>query len=159
MYKFVLDADVTIKLAKAGLLQLLSENAQCVLPTPAYDEVMKGKEKAHTDAIITETLVIKSEITVIDVKIEQLPKLGKGESGVLTLFKQLRCDVIISDDRQFISTLKLQNINFMTSTDTIVWLFKSGKLERLNANTALEKIKYTVSGKAYQTAKKDLEAN
>ena len=159
MYKFVLDADATIKLAKAGLLQLLSENAQCMLPTLAYDEVMKGKEKAYTDAIITETLVIKSKITVVDIETGQLPKLGKGESGVLTLFKQLRCDAVISDDRQFISTLELQNINFMTSTDTIVWLFKSGTLERANANAALEKIKYTVSGKAYQKAKKGLEAD
>ncbi len=159
MYKFVLDADATIKLAKAGLLELLSENAECFLPTLVYDEVMKGKEKAYTDAIVTETLVIKSKITVVDTQTGQLPKLGKGESGVLTLFKQLRCDAVISDDRQFISTLELQNINFMTSTDTIVWLFKSEKLERVNANIALEKIKYTVSGKAYQTAKKSLEAD
>lgn len=157
MYKFVLDADATIKLAKAGLLELLSENAECLLPTLVYDEVMKGKEKAHVDAIITETLVIKSKIGVVDIEREHLPKSGKGESSVLILFKQNQCDAVVSDDRQFISTLELQNINFMTSTDTIVWLFKSGKLERVNANKALEKIKHMVSGKAYQTAKKDLE--
>ena len=50
MYKFVLDADGAIKLAKAGVLEVLAGSSLCILSRTVYDEGLEALEKIKLDA-------------------------------------------------------------------------------------------------------------
>lgn len=157
MYKFVLDADAAIKLAKAEMLELLAESSRCILPQKVYEEVLKGKEKMYEDAFKTESLVAASKIRVAEGgETEETAGLDIGESSALAVFKQEKADVIISDDRKFIAKLHTDKIPFMTPPEIIVWLAENGKITSDKGLEALEKIKLEVREEVYERAKNSL---
>lgn len=154
MVKFVLDADGAIKLAKAGVLEALAERASCLLPEQVYSEVMRGKEKMYEDAFVTESLVEKLKIKVIQVSnLENLESSGAGEISALAAFRREAADAIITDDTHFISIIERRNIPFMTPTDTVVWLVKIGKISMKEGFAALDRIRSIVRKGAYARAK------
>ncbi len=154
MYKFVLDADATIKLAKAGALEVLSGTAACILTQEVYEEVMKGKEKMHTDAIITEDLVRKDKLKLLGkMHTEEETKApGLGEKSALIASLRYKADALITDDTRFISQLKRSGVKFIIPSDVIVWLVKSGKLTREEGLAALGKLRTSIRKDAYKDA-------
>lgn len=154
MAKFVLDADGTIKLAKAGVLEELAGSAKCLLTQQVHREIMKGKEKMYEDAFITERLTADAMIRVIKTSDERMENLGAGETSSLSAFRKEFADLIVTDDRKFISALERQNIPFLTPTDVIIWLFKKGKISREKGMDAVERIRDIVRKDAYIQAKK-----
>lgn len=154
MYKFVLDADAVIKLAKAGVLEVLAESSLCILSQTVYYEVLKGKEKMYEDAFKTESLVAMSKISIADGnETEENAGLDRGESSALAVFKQEKADVIISDDRKFIAKLREDKIHFMTPPDAIAWLAEKAKITNDEGLEALEKIRLDVKEEVYERAK------
>ena len=147
MYKFVLDADGAIKLAKAGVLERLAENSNCIIPQEVYAEVLRGKEKMRQDAFITETLVNEGKLGVVEnAKTE---KKKPGEDFALAAFKTQKADAVITDDTKFISSLKRENIKFIIPSDIVVWLAKKGELSKQEGLTALEKMRASIREDAY----------
>jgi hypothetical protein len=155
MVKFVFDADGCIKLTKAGVMNTLTENATCIMPKQAYDEVLKGKERLYDDAFVTEKLVTEKKIKVVASKEESdMGNLGAGEKSALYTYKAHKAFAIISDDAKFISALEREKIRFMIPTDAIVWLVKQKKLSEKQGMDALDKIRGIVRKSAYTKAKK-----
>lgn len=153
MYKFVLDADGMIKLAKAGVLEKLAESAVCIVPRQVYDEVMRGKEKMHKDAIITESLANQSKIKIVEHGKTEFAGAGAGESAALAVFRKEKAGSIISDDLRFLAQLEKENIQFTTPANAVVWLAKSSKITKEEALDSLEKLKEFVRKEAYERAK------
>ncbi len=150
MSSIVLDADALIKLTHAGILGNIPH--QCFISDAVFEEtVTEGKKRLFDDAFEIERQVKNGNIDVIKVKrTEDIPGLGKGELSSLALFKQIKADAIISDDRRFLTTLEMQDIPFITPTQVIVTLSKKvGKKETV---AALDRIKPFVTKESYQDA-------
>jgi len=151
---FVLDADAAIKLAKAAMLDHLVSFASCAMAKQAYDEAMRGKEKMYEDAFAIEKLAENGRIRLSAVEVEREEGLGLGECATLALFRKMKADAIISDDRRFLSLLEGQEIPFMTSGDSIVLLARKRKISIVAADEALEAIRYLIREEQYQFAKR-----
>ena len=152
MYKLVLDADGTIKLAKAGVLETLADNTACTLTQEVYKEIMRGKEKMYSDAFLTEKLVSKGKLTLAKISQDENEDTGAGEKSALVAFKKSDADALVTDDARFISLLKREGVRFVIPTDVIVWLVNSGKLSKTEGISALDKMKETVRKDAYEEA-------
>ncbi len=154
MVKFVLDADASIKLSKAGVLGALTSFAKCSITTQVYQEVLKGKDKMYEDAFDIEGLVGKGKIAVSEVKAENIEGLGVGECSSLAMFQKLKGNAIISDDRKFLSVLESKRIPFVISTDVIAMLSIKKFISKNEALDALDKIRQSVREESYNSAKR-----
>lgn len=154
MYKFVLDADAAIKLAKAGVLKLLVTNAECLMPSAVYEEVLKGKEKMREDAFITEAIVNEGSLKVINIEPEfNETNLGKGEKAAMAACRKYAGDAVISDDAKFIARLKQERLLAITPANAVVWLVENQKITKDGGVSALDKMRTFVSKEAYNRAR------
>ncbi len=124
------------------------------MPRTVYEEVMKGKEKMHEDAFVTESLVGESKIKVINKTEEKVTEgLDIGESAALAGFKKEKADALLTDDQKFINRLLREGSLFMTPPTTIVWLAGNGKVTKDEALKSLEKIRVAIREELYESAK------
>lgn len=156
MAKFVLDADAAIKLQKAGALGTLASFVKCVIAMKTYEEILRGKEKMHDDAFAIEQLVEKGKVAIVKIKSYEKDGFGLGEGASLELFKKIKADGIISDDRKFISLLESQGIPFIIPTDVIAMLFIKKQMSKAEAGQALDKIRPLVRESNYSAAKRTI---
>ena len=157
MYKFVLDADGAIKLAKAGVLEVLAEHSKCLMPQQVYNEVMKGKEKKREDAFAVEVLVLNKRLKVVEVNTDEIQEsLGTGEKAALAAFGRYKAEAIVSDDRKFLAKLEGRGLPFTTPANIIVMLTASKKLTKEEGLHALNKIKNSIREDVYTKAKEAL---
>lgn len=139
----VIDASSLILLAKATILEKLTEKNQLIMPKKVYTEVIKGKEKALFDAFLTEKLVEKNKLKVEKVdkksykKIWKLFGLWAGEAEVLALAIKKNV-AIVSDDKKCINAAKALNIACITSLDIVVALFKKKQINKQKTIKSLE---------------------
>ncbi len=163
MNNIVLDSDGLIKLTKAGILEKILENFICSITMEVYNEaVVKGMEHFYEDAFQIEDLIKEGKIHIRKteeskkaINILKRSSLGKGEVSSLHLFFNLDAEVIISDDRAFLSVLQHSNIPFVTPADLIVRSFELKILSKNESLNALIKIKPYISN--YENAKSNLE--
>ena len=156
MVKFVLDADASIKLAKAGVLEHLTLFAKCFVSKQVYDEVLKGRDRMYEDAFEIERLSKKGNITLSTVEYEKIEGLGAGECSTLVLFKKSKAHSILSDDRKFLSVLLELKIPFIIPTDIIAMLFIKRRISRIEAIGALDRIRQSVREESYISAIKTM---
>ena len=158
MYKIVLDADGLIKLAKSGLLNKLPQLAKCHISKQVYTEaVERGKEKMYEDAYAIDALIHSGEIDVISMKTNIIDSsLSSGEILSLELYKKLKADAIISDDRRFLNLLNQEKCEYIIPADIIVILAKSRKVTKEEAINGLNKIRTLVREDVYLSALKRL---
>lgn len=156
--KLLLDADGTIKLHRAGVLEQAANVFQCVMPEEVYHEVVvQGREGLHLDAeAIAE--IVERAISVRPTPTLEIsdPGFGVGEKAVLALFHQGIGEVVISDDRRFLNLLTREQIPFLVPTDLIVGMTVQGVLSANDATTALEHLRPFVSDEHYRLAVQDL---
>src|SRR3989304_7665134 len=161
----VLDSDGLVKLEKAGMLQTLAQEFDCLIPEAVYDEVIRqGKKEAYEEAFKIEKIVessIKRQIIRPHSKAEQIlqgvTSLGKGEKETLNLYFDKEADGITSDDRTFLNLLQKNKVRFFTSANSVVELVKRGTVANAMGMEALNKMKALIRDKVYQKAKQDLE--
>lgn len=171
----LLDADALIKLYKAGVLELASQGFECITSSEIYNEVvLVGGERGYPDAreigrIIEARIVVKpgrSEREIIT-ELESggammhptpptLDITGSGEKSLLPLVRLEEEPIIVSDDRQFLSSLAEQDISFVPVAGFIVVLAREGILEVNTAREALDRITPIIRGVDYQKAMQDL---
>ena len=159
--RHLLDADGLIKLHRAGVLHSVLVAFHCAVPSAVYDEVVvKGKVYLHEDAEEIEQLFLgsvevvgqtKSEGTAIEIN------LGAGELAVLALAAQGPEDIVVSDDRRFLSALAARDLLYLTPADLLVVLARRRVLTRAEAMEALERLRPAIRTAAYWEAKEDLE--
>lgn len=153
MYKFVMDADGLIKLAKSSLIQQIANHITCLISDDVYREVViKGEERLYEDAFAIGELVRKGKITKIKTRKSESHGLSSGEMSALELYKERKADGIISDDRKFLSLLESEGIPFLIPTHLIVMMVGLAKIRKEDAMRALEKIKPFIREDAYQEA-------
>ena len=97
---------------------------------------------------------IKPEI--LENLVETLNLMG-GEADVLKCFKIGKYDAISSDDSKFLNILESLNINYLTPTALIVYLFKKKKVTKCKALSSLERLKVFVSPEEFYLALNEIE--
>jgi hypothetical protein len=154
--KLIMDADCLIKLTKAGLKELICRSFSISIPHRVKEEVVdNGKEKELPDAIVIETNIVKGLITVnqrIGVK-----KMA-GEKEAVALFQAGGYDAIGSDDKQFIRSLRLFGIPYVTPATCIAILWRRGEMKQVDALKSLDGLAEYISESEYHTARLFIEA-
>ena len=160
MYNLLFDSDALIKLAHSGALIKICEIFNCITTNDVKKETVdEGKKRFYPDADIVEDLIRNKLIKIKNPKksFETKYSLGKGELSILSLDKELKNHIVISDDQAFIKELEKENMDFLIPTDLIVLLKKLKKINQKEAKEYLEKIKVFIRGEDYKKIKKELE--
>ena len=141
------DATALILLSKASILEIFVNRNDAVIPEKVYEEVIKGREKGRTDSILVERLVNENKLTVKTPKettkettkenIRKLTGLKYGELDVISLAYKTK-DTILSDDKKCINSAKALNIDFITSLDVIIVLYKKKAIDKEKAIECIE---------------------
>ena len=152
MSKIVLDTDALIKVVRSGAFAFIHH--KCFISEEVYEEaVTEGKKRFYEDSYLIESLIEDGKMKVMKADmIESIHGLGKGELSTLALFRQIKADVIISDDRKFLDMLEAQNTPFIVPTECIVSLVNTKKMTHKQGINALESIKYLVRKENYTRA-------
>ncbi len=152
MSKIVFDADGLIKLARAGIVDLIKQD--CIISQEVFEEaVTEGKKRMYEDAFEIERLVKQRKIRVVKTSnIKEIPGLGTGELSALALYLQTKSKAIVSDDRRFLDILAEEGIPFIIPTEVIVALALNKTISRKQGLNALLRIKEFVSKDNYESA-------
>lgn len=150
--KLLLDADGLIKLVHSGIFRKIKQ--QCVITEQVYDEVVtEGKKRLYEDAFVVEKLIEEKKLQIEKVKqITPLPRFGKGEESTLALFKQVKADVVITDDRKFLTLLGEEKVPHIVPTECIVALVNNKTITKAEGEAALGKIKPFIREENYKSA-------
>ncbi len=118
--KAVVDSDGLIKLYRAGILQALFENWECLIPRAVYKEtVQRGMQAAYPEAVAINRVIPRGSIKdpVRHPRAATLLKdkkgLGAGEIAALHVYFAERASWIISDDTAFLQLLQKSGCAFL----------------------------------------------
>ncbi len=144
MAQIVMDACSAILLAKATVLETVANAHTITLTKEVYKEVMAGKPKMFPDALLIERLVREQKIKLNAVdstlirKLEQDFNMGSGEASVVAEGIRVNDKIIATDNRQGRTAAKINNLKVIGSIEIIVALYKSKKISKDKAMTALK---------------------
>ncbi len=166
MYKIVLDADGLIKTYKAGFLPQLTEEYVCLLPEEVYQEAIVAARIGHADearaleGLITEEKLIRKHAAhsrFAERILRGSHSLGRGESGAVYLFLQEGADILLTDDRAFLSFLTRHRIPFLTPSDALLSLHTANRLSHQDAARAAEQLRPLIRRNVYEDLRTRLE--
>ena len=153
MKVLVFDADALIKIARAGFLEKVSREFECVVPREVEREAVEaGKKKMFEDALAIEQLIRAGLVKVREARGERVSGLGLGELASLALYEKTGADAIVSDDRKFLAALQEKQIPFTTPTQLLAAMAMAGKIKAIEALSHLRALKPWVSENSFQTA-------
>src|SRR3989344_4470072 len=141
----VSDATALILLSKAGLLEIFAERNKIIMPVSVFQEVMDGKGKGRLDAMQTEILVEQKKIKVVNPseklrnRINKTLNLKKGELDVVSIAFQKKYS-ILADDKKCLNAAKALKLDYMTSLDIIIALWKKNEINRQKALESINKL-------------------
>lgn len=163
--KAVLDSDGLIKLAKAGVLEIVVKAWTCLIPQAVYAEtVERGIESAYPDAHAIGAVLHPSMVRPwvrhprATGLLQQKRGMGRGEQEALHLFFTARADAIISDDAAFVTMLDQADLPYLPPALVLVQLAHQRHLESRAALEGLERMRPFVRTEVYGAARADLEA-
>ncbi len=146
--KVAIDSCSAILLAKATILEALSDRYELVMTEEVYKEILKGKEKKFIDALLTERLVKEKKIKTksgangaLIKKLMQDFNLGVGEAETLALAINRQCEAVITDNRQGRKTASVYKLNLVGSIDVIIALHKLGLINKDKTLDGLKKLR------------------
>ena len=166
----IFDANALINLYHAGVLPLIYQSTECIVPAEVYREVVIGGQQAgHADAGSMGDIIgtPTERPTAI---LPELARMGIGEAAALTIYIDRRGvdgvseDVIASDDRQFLRYLEARGrssgdvVRYMDVAQLITDFAISGLLTKAEAMAAITRISYRVPEASYRSAMQDLES-
>lgn len=141
----IADSTALILLAKVSVLEAFIKRNDVITSNVVYEEVVKGKETGRSDSILVERLVdgrnlkVKSPNNSIKSNIQKLFNLKGGELEIVSLAYKTK-NTILSDDKKCLNTAKALGINFITSLDVIVTLFKKKAINKEKALKCIEEL-------------------
>ncbi len=140
--KLLMDADCLIKLTKAGLKELIAENADISIPETVKREVVDaGKTKGCADAFAVEQNI---EFGIIDV-IESPLDYTKGDHALVAFFKNEKYDAVATDDAKLTRNLKAHGIRFILPGLIVYQLRKEGRVNSITTLWALDQLAEFIS--------------
>jgi predicted nucleic acid-binding protein len=159
-WKVVIDSDALIKLTKAGLLPIITHAWQCLIPDEVYEEVVvRGKREAHPDAAEIERFIgrglERGRVRAAPRRISAV--LGPGERAVVALFGKEQADLILTDDRAFLATLRQLGLPHLTPALALVKLAEQGAMSLDQAQDYLDRLKPLIRSSVYEAARADLQ--
>jgi len=160
MYKFIIDSDALIKLAKCGLLDLLCSSFHCTITQEIKSEAVdEGKKRMYEDALAIEDAIDRKLLKVAAVKRAKQIKegLGKGEMSAAALYSHEKNRIIVTDDAAFIKYLEKNDMRFVLPADLILLLKASNIIDRRTALGCLGKMKPLIREEVYKDVKRDME--
>jgi|TARA_B100000315_G_scaffold254695_1_gene296305 predicted nucleic acid-binding protein len=157
----ILDADGLIKLYQAGVLEQVARVYECIIPGGVYREaVTNAKERRYPDAEPIDKIVV-GYIEVIqptglgEGDAEQPPQFGAGETEAVSLALETQSgpqQIIVSDDRRFLTYLTTLGVPFLPPSDLIVEMVTQGFLSSPEGVDALDHLRPLVRPVHYQQA-------
>ena len=141
----VSDATSLILLAKVGLLEAFVTRNAVVTPPTVYEEVAKGKDKGRLDALLVERLVDEKKlgISVPDnetkARLEKLFNVHGGELEVLAIAVTTK-KTIVTDDKKCFNVAKALKLNFITTLDVVITLYRKGAISKQSALQCVENL-------------------
>ena len=141
----VADASSLILLSKVELLEKLAEKNKVIIPKKVYGEVARGKEKGMRDVLLVEKMMKEKKIVVRKAnekskkEIEKTFNIRGGENEVLALALENR-HAILTDDKKCIVAAETLGLNFITSLDVVVTLYKKGRIDKRKAVQSLDEL-------------------
>jgi predicted nucleic acid-binding protein len=143
-----MDACTAILLAKASVLESAARTFNIILPKSVYNEILAGKEKKYTDALLAERLVKDKVIFIMDVEnislreaIKQDFGMDDGEADAIALQLQENFDAVATDNKQGRKAAKIYSNALLGSPDIITALFKRKKVSKEKAIQACDILK------------------
>ena len=158
--KVVADADVLIKLTKAGLKDVIVQNLKIFTPPKVIDEAIHtGKAEGYPDAFILDENLKKGRLKIIDVvendsilELIQKCNIKGGEADVVISYKAGEFDAVASDDARFLKFVEALDIPYQTPSSLLVYLFWKRKITKQEAIAGMERLKDYVSFEEYYLA-------
>ena len=159
----VLDSDGLIKLGKAGILGVVVDAWNCLIPQAVYTEtVEQGIQASYPDApVIRDALrpsMVRSRVrhprATALLKLKR--GLGIGEQEALHLFFATKANAIVTDDAAFVALLEQAGLRYLPPALVLVQMAQQGHLEGQRALEALEHIAPHIRPEVYQAARADL---
>ncbi|MAG19805.1 hypothetical protein CL618_00015 [archaeon] len=160
MYNLLFDSDALIKLTHSEALIKVCVSFRCIITDDVKREVVdEGKKRFYPDAEIIEKLIEDNLLKIKNPKkkVEIKKNLGSGELSILSLNKEIKNHLIISDDKEFIKELEKEDIDFLIPGDLIILLKKMRKINQKEAKNYIEKMKVFIREEDYKKFKKELE--
>ncbi len=161
-----MDACSIILLAKATMIETLSNFHKISISEGVYIEVLEGKKEKTSDALLAERLVKENKITVIKPNKTQLLKkliedfgLGYGEAETISTYFDKNMDAVITDNKQGRKIAKIYNIPLIGSPEIVVALYKLKKIDKDKALSAIKSLSEFGWFENYilETAKENIE--
>ena len=146
--KIAVDSCSIILLAKATILEILSDKHDLFVTEEVYKEILKGRDKKFIDAFLTEKLAKGKKIKIIGItntglikKLMQDFNLGIGEAETLALTIDKQCDAVLTDNKQGRKMAFIYNLNLIGSIDAITALYKLRSIDKDKAIGGLKKLR------------------
>ena len=140
-----MDSCSLILLSKCGLLCILAESFQIIIPKAVFNEVVnKDTLKKYSNAEVILNLVSEKGIKVakIDMRVNKLSmSLGKGELEALLLSKQTANSILLTDDGKAIKACRHMKLPFLISPKIVVELYRLGKINFTKTKGSIEKLR------------------
>ncbi|MGQ0797485.1 MAG: hypothetical protein ACT4OI_06465 [Methanobacteriota archaeon] len=161
----VIDTDALIKLTKSSAKGPVGATFAIFVPSEVQREcVEQGKAGGFPDALRVEENIERRVLTVRkskrSVRTEAIVrdlKLSGGEADVFRLHRSGGIDLVVSDDRRFLSILEALGIRYTTPGPLIAALARMGKLPRKEALAHLERLAAFISEDEYSESKRAIE--
>jgi len=141
----ITDATSLILLAKISILEIFVNRNVVVTSEIVYEEVIKGKEIGRTDSMLTEKLVQENKLKVktpnrdTKINIEKLFNLKFGELEIVSLAHKTK-NTILTDDKKCINAAKALDIDFITTLDVVIALYKKKAITKGKAVECIDKL-------------------
>lgn len=161
--RVICDTDGLIKMVKAGILEVFARHVELLVSPQVYREaVEEGKVRGYRDALEIER-ALKHYGRQLQKRMKTkasagIRTLGAGEREILHMFSHERADVVLSDDRAFLSVLEAQGIPYMTPGAALVFLAEHGMIQIQEAQQALERLRPLIRREQYEAAFRDLQS-
>jgi predicted nucleic acid-binding protein len=139
----IVDASSCVLLQKCGLLAVLAEMVDLVVPRAAFEECASTSLcRRHPDAAAIRILAEAGRVQVRDDvdTVLDLPALGAGEAACIRLFRAGRADAVLTDDGRAIRSCRFLGVPFLTSPRVVVDLARAGRITTSTARAAIERL-------------------
>ncbi len=139
-----MDACSLILLAKASVLETILSAYTISITNNVFEEVMKGKAKMSTDALLLERLYNEKKMSVISAdntltkKIMTDFNMGKGEASTIAVGLKEKDSIVATDNRQGRKAALVNGLPLIGSVEMIVSLYKRKKIDKHKATASLK---------------------
>jgi len=144
MAQMVADSSALILLAKCGLLEIVCNLFEIIIPKSVNIEVAsESLVKNYPDAALISDLISKGVIKVQSPGSNSLPmpiSLHRGEEDALLLAIKLGKSLFATDDGKAIKAARFFNVPFIVTPKIVVELFRLKEISFKKARESLEKL-------------------